>query len=202
MWKIGGFFAYYSTTTLWNRQLEYKKKNILNGFLWELGRIAKRTEILHISQRQDPFNPRQENAPNTTIEIVDTIEPFYSENGLFYTFRQDIFNLSPELFEALSDYYDSIIEAEIFRKKLPTENLNSLRFTEREVGRSYTYMLDQIKESEKLIDGLIFDLRAEIGKIDKNLNIDYKDTITPLLLGIIILLLIGYFSIFFGISPN
>jgi len=180
---VGGLLTYFSSYHLWRVQLERKRKSIMKKFELEIFSIQQRTNILDIEEN------------GRIVEIIETSVPFYSLNGLFFTYKDEMFDISPETFNKLYRYYTTLINAEAYRQRLPSlPQLREMRKRDDNIDRDYRYMLDEIKEAKRIEVDLIQKLEVEIRKIEDGNSLPTTET---LLIGVIILLLIGYLCLFF-----
>ena len=96
---IAGFVGYLSTYYLWNKKVEYRKKNIARGFFMEILSMEKELKSYAglMSDKKEIYGH------------------IYTNYGLFFTFRKEILELNSDLSKRFFRFYIYLLKAEKYR---------------------------------------------------------------------------------------
>lgn len=101
-----GFATYY---LMWRIQVAYDKSKVAQGFYLEISSLEK-TIKLYATAFGSP--------PPGGAGPVRIDQPFYSD-GLFFTFRKEIFGFNRDLLKILLEFYNCLLEADRCRQIVP-----------------------------------------------------------------------------------
>lgn len=102
---IGGIIGFTSSYSMWKFQIKYNKKNIAQGFYLEIISLEKKIELY----------AKAFSNPGPGAGLVEILQPIYGD-GLFFTFRKEMFGFKQDLSKNLFDFYNNLLTAERDRR--------------------------------------------------------------------------------------
>jgi len=102
---LGTVIGFMSSYIMWKVQIKYNKKNIAQGFYLEISSLEKTIELYANAFKN----------PGPGAGQVEILQPFYGD-GLFFTFRKEMFGFNQNLSKNLFDFYNNLLAAERDRR--------------------------------------------------------------------------------------
>ena len=139
---IGGIIGFFSSYLMWRVQLKYNKSKVAHGFYLEISSLEKMIKLYATAFGSPP--------PGGAGPVrID--QPFYSD-GLFFTFRKEIFGFNRDLLKILLEFYNCLLEADRCRQIVPPSPFS---------GPANDAMKSKIMEAYTLLPNLKELLRKE-----------------------------------------
>jgi len=102
---IGGIIGFMSSYSIWKFQIKYDKKNIAQGFYLEISSLEKTIELY----------AKAFSNPGPGAGLVEILQSIYGD-GLFFTWRKEMFGFNQNLSKNLFDFYNNLLTAERNRR--------------------------------------------------------------------------------------
>ena len=104
---IGGGIGFASSYFMWKVQIKFNKRNIAQGFFLEISSLEE--TIALFAENFDTPDPRTE---------VPKIDQSFYRDGLFFTFRKEVFGFNRNLSKKLLEFYICLLTADESRRQI------------------------------------------------------------------------------------
>jgi hypothetical protein len=100
-WGTSGSFD------LWQKQNSYEKQNVAQALSIEITSMKDKIDFYANGYKSDLIERKVTPSP--------ILQPFYSNNGIYFSFQKEIATFNPKLSSSLFIFYNDLIQAEYYR---------------------------------------------------------------------------------------